>query len=56
MDMYVKMYDDMKRIDGDNPTIGIILCEENGKAPPFDNLFCLQIPRRHTKIVRMIVE
>jgi predicted nuclease of restriction endonuclease-like (RecB) superfamily len=32
MDMYVKMYDDMKRIDGDNPTIGIILCEEKDKA------------------------
>ncbi len=26
MDMYVRMYDDLKRTDGDNPTIGIVLC------------------------------
>ncbi len=28
MDMYVKMYDDLKRTEGDNPTIGIVLCSE----------------------------
>jgi predicted nuclease of restriction endonuclease-like (RecB) superfamily len=27
MDMYVRMFDDLKRGDGDNPTIGIILCD-----------------------------
>lgn len=32
MDMYVRMYDQMKRTDGDNPTIGIILCEEKDRA------------------------
>jgi predicted nuclease of restriction endonuclease-like (RecB) superfamily len=32
MDMYVRMYDQMKRTEGDNPTIGIILCEEKDKA------------------------
>jgi predicted nuclease of restriction endonuclease-like (RecB) superfamily len=32
MDMYVRMYDDLKRTQGDNPTIGIILCEEKDKA------------------------
>ena len=32
MDMYVRMYDQMKRTQGDNPTIGIILCEEKDKA------------------------
>jgi predicted nuclease of restriction endonuclease-like (RecB) superfamily len=32
MDMYVRMYDKIKRTDGDNPTIGIILCEEKDKA------------------------
>ena len=26
MDMYVRMYDELKRIEGDNPTLGIILC------------------------------
>lgn len=28
MDMYVRMYDELKRTDGDNPTIGILLCED----------------------------
>lgn len=26
--MYVRMYDDLKRGQGDNPTIGILLCSE----------------------------
>lgn len=26
MDMYVRMYDDLKRGAEDNPTVGIILC------------------------------
>ncbi len=28
MDMYVRMYDELKRSEGDNPTIGIVLCSE----------------------------
>lgn len=28
MDMYVCMYDELKRTEGDNPTIGIILCSD----------------------------
>ena len=28
MDMYVRMYDELKRTEGDNPTIGIILCSD----------------------------
>ena len=32
MDMYVRTYDELKRIEGDNPTIGIILCEEKDRA------------------------
>jgi predicted nuclease of restriction endonuclease-like (RecB) superfamily len=28
IDMYVRMYDDLKKSDDDNPTIGIILCTE----------------------------
>lgn len=28
MDMYIRMYDEMKRSEGDNPTIGIILCAD----------------------------
>jgi len=27
MDMYVRMYDDLRRGEGDNPTVGILLCE-----------------------------
>lgn len=28
MDMYVRMYDELKKVDGDNPTLGIVLCAE----------------------------
>jgi predicted nuclease of restriction endonuclease-like (RecB) superfamily len=28
MDMYVRMFDTMKRTEGDNPTLGIILCAD----------------------------
>ena len=31
MDMYVRMYDKLKRTEGDNPTIGLILCSETSK-------------------------
>ena len=31
MDMYVRMYDDLKRKEGDNPTIGILLCAETSE-------------------------
>ena len=31
MDMYVRMYDELKCKEGDNPTIGILLCSETGE-------------------------
>ncbi len=31
MDMYVRMYDEMKREEGDNPTLGIVLCAETSE-------------------------
>lgn len=31
MDMYVRMYDELRRTEGDNPTIGLILCTETSK-------------------------
>ncbi|MBR7024218.1 MAG: DUF1016 family protein [Bacteroidales bacterium] len=31
MDMYIRMFDDMKRSEGDNPTIGLLLCADTGK-------------------------
>ena len=32
MDMYVRMFDNLKRGEGDNPTIGIILCTEKDEV------------------------
>ena len=31
MDMYVRMFDDLKCTDGDNPTIGLLLCSETSE-------------------------
>ena len=31
MDMYRRMYDELKRTEGDNPTIGIVLCSDTDK-------------------------
>lgn len=28
MDMYVRMYDELKKSDDDNPTLGIVLCAD----------------------------
>jgi len=28
MDMYIRMYDELKRSPDDNPTIGIVLCDQ----------------------------
>ena len=32
MDMYVRMYDDLRRGEGDNPTVGILLCGSKDKS------------------------
>lgn len=32
MDMYVRMFDDLKRGDDDNPTIGIVLCDSKDET------------------------
>lgn len=31
MDMYVRMFDELKRTEGDNPTIGLLLCSETSE-------------------------
>ena len=31
MDMYVRMFDELKRTEGDNPTIGLVLCSETSE-------------------------
>ena len=39
MDMYLKLFDTYKRTEGDNPTIGIILCSEtNADVARFSSL------------------
>ena len=56
IDMYVRMYDDLKRNEGDNPTIGILLCSEkdetivkysvlNDKNKLFASKYLLYLPR-----------
>jgi hypothetical protein len=32
MDMYIRLYDDLKRSENDNPTMGIILCTEKDET------------------------
>ena len=32
MDMYIRMFNDLKKQDNDNPTIGIILCAEKDET------------------------
>lgn len=32
LDMYVRMYDDLKKQENDNPTVGILLCTETDKT------------------------
>lgn len=32
MDMYVRMFDSLKKADDDNPTIGIILCADKDES------------------------
>lgn len=32
LDMYVRVFEDLKKIPGDNPTIGIILCTDKDET------------------------
>ena len=32
IDMYVRMYDELKCKEGDNPTLGILLCSETDRV------------------------
>ncbi len=56
IDMYVRMFDDLKRNEGDNPTIGILLCSEkdetivkysvlNDKNKLFASKYLLYLPK-----------
>jgi len=56
LDMYVRMYDDLKRGEEDNPTIGILLCSEkdetivkysvlNDQNNLFANKYLLYLPK-----------
>lgn len=55
MDMYIRMYDELKRSEGDNPTIGIVLCADtdediarysvmNGSEQLFASKYKLYLP------------
>lgn len=55
MDMYVRMYDELKKSKEDNPTIGILLCSETdadiakysilkGNEQLFDSKYKLYLP------------
>ena len=56
LDMYVRMFDDLKRSEDDNPTIGLLLCSEkdeaivkysvlNDKNNLFANKYLLYLPK-----------
>lgn len=64
MDMYIRMFDDLKRTEGDNPTIGIILCSEkeetvvkysilNGNEQLFATKYRLYLPTEEELIVEI---
>ena len=55
MDMYIRMYDELKRGKGDNPTLGIVLCSETdediarysvmkGSEQHFTSMYKLYLP------------
>lgn len=57
MDMYIRMYDDLKRNEDDNPTIGIVLCSDtdvdiakysilNGNEQLFATKYKLYLPTK----------
>ena len=61
IDMYVRMYDDLKRNEGDNPTIGLLLCTEkdetivkysilNDKNHLFASKYLLYLPKEEELI------
>lgn len=65
MDMYVRMYDDLKRSPDDNPTIGILLCSEkdetivkysvlNDKNNLFASKYILYLPKEEE--LKQIIE
>ena len=56
MDMYVRLFDDLKKLPGDNPTLGIILCSDkdetivkysklNGNDQLFASKYKLYLPK-----------
>jgi predicted nuclease of restriction endonuclease-like (RecB) superfamily len=65
IDMYVRMYDDLKKADDDNPTIGILLCSEkdetivkysvlNDKNQLFASKYLLYLPKEQD--LKLIIE
>jgi predicted nuclease of restriction endonuclease-like (RecB) superfamily len=65
IDMYARMYDDLKKVEGDHPTIGILLCSEkdetivkysvlNDKNHLFASKYLLYLPKEEE--LKQIIE
>jgi len=65
IDMYVRMYDDLKKADDDNPTIGLLLCSEkdetivkysilNDKNKLFASKYLLYLPKEEE--LKLLIE
>ena len=65
LDMYVRMYDDLKKEEDDNPTIGILLCTEkdettvkysvlNDKNNLFSSKYLLYLPKE--EVLKQLIE
>lgn len=61
MDMYIRMFDKLMRTDGDNPTIGLLLCSEtsediarysvlNGNQQLFASKYLTYLPTKEQRI------
>lgn len=66
MDMYIRMYDKTQRTEGDNPTIGLVLCSEtsedmarysvlNGNEQLFQAKYLTYLPTKE-QLIREIVQ
>ena len=51
MDMYVRMYDELKKAPDDNPTIGIVLCSETDE----ETLYELSLVAKNTAVRKAII-
>lgn len=53
MDMYIRMYDELKKKEDDNPTIGIVLCSKQMKTLQSIQFYMIQIKSLWRNICRI---